>query len=451
MDQLGVFRGRSRWLAPVFFAAALLCFLLPFATVGCDTRATADGKDFLAGHVPAAVDANGQSYEESSDAEEMIKNGAPTVTLAFVFAAGGSLLAVAPGVTAAAAAFAAGAFAVGALALFLLTGYLRLEGAVVDLRYGFWLAAALAGAGTFVALRRRREVAGHGRRSARRALEVAAAGGVVLLIAAVVPHVSVGTEDSDTVGPFLSGLPHLFELTTGARGTFFWAAVGAIGTPFLVVLAYLVLSRGFSVRAAWFLIGLGLGSLLGGVHELGSSITLGQNAADGTYLLLAGSGLVLAGGGLAARVAGQPANQAKVSTVQVLLTIAGGLAVVAGTIVPFDEGQGGKGSQALLEFDVESLRWFALEPLAPGLAAVAALLLAKPQAAGALLGIGAALVFFFTSFLYPAFADSGEFVEGSTLGAGAVIGDIGASLIALAGVAASSAGSRRRVPAPVPP
>jgi len=444
----GLRNARTRVATAIAFALAALCFLLPFVTVGCDERATARGIDFVTGDQPPVYDEDGNVVEPDTDdnvAETLIRDGAPAATLALTFVLAAVALSLLPGMTSAAAALLAGVFAVGALSLFLLGLELRTEGVFGDLRVGFWLAILLTAGGTALARRQWVTVAPplpESRASAR----LVAGGAVLSTLAVIVPHVAVGAGESEDPTP----LAYVFfwALSPGVRVTAAWTAIALVCLTFFVALSALVLSRSptpASPGAA--AAALGLAGLLLAVEAIAYMAALdGTGVGDGLWIQLAGAALALTGGLLAARRSGD--ERTPVPMRARALAVVGALVVVAGVLIPYDRGVDDVPSRALLRLDADLDRWFALAPLGLAVATMlVAFLLARRQASGALVGLGAGLGIAFLPLLYEAFAGE-EDVPAGSLGAAGFVGLAGAALVVLAGVLARSRGMNSEPPAP---
>jgi len=435
MDRLG--GARNRIATALAFALAALCFLLPFVTAGCDERATAQGIDFVTGDRPPTYDEDGNVVEPSGDdedvAEVLIREGAPTATLALAFVLGAAMLSLLPGVMSAAACLLSGAFALGAFSLFLLGLELRTEGAFGDLRVGFWLAVLLTAAGTALARRQWAAVTAP-LPEPRLGARLLAGGALLSILAVIVPHVAVGTGDGEDTTPL--AYVFLWALSPGIRGTAAWTAIALVCLAFLVALSARVLSRAPTPASPAAAGGaLGLAGLLFAVGSIAYMAALdGTGVGDGLWIQLAGAVLALAGGLVAARGSGE--ERTTVPMPARVLAALGALVVVAGTVVPYDRGMDDVPSRALLGLDTDLDRWFALAPFGLAIAALAAaLLLSRPQACGALLGLGAGLGIMFLPLLYQAFSGE-EDTPAGTLGAGGFVGLAGAALVVLAGVLA---------------
>src|SRR6266511_2702078 len=174
MERVTARRGVLRISTSVLLALALLFFLMPFVTAGCDPSVTYNGIDFIEGdssEFPTGGEENGGEDESAG----VLDSGAAPITLAVVFAGLGVIVGLLPGLVAVAAGYAAAAVTAGALVAFMLSGSLRgSSSAFVDFRYGFWPALALSAAASIVAWLRwqafpaRRDRARHARRLHRR-------------------------------------------------------------------------------------------------------------------------------------------------------------------------------------------------------------------------------------------------------------------------------------------
>ncbi len=218
-------------------------------------------------------------------------------------------------------------------------------------------------------------------------------------------------------------------------GFWLWAAIALVGLTYFVALSALVLTRSPTLeRAGAATAALGLACLVLALESVAFFATFdGIGVGDGLWIQLLGSALVLAGGLLAARNSGKIRRRASSSTT--LLAVVGAGVVVAATLISYDRGAGEVGSRALLGFDLDADRWFALVPLVLALGTVlAVLLLGRETASGALLGLGAGLVIAFVPLLYPAIAESDDSIPAS---AGSFVGFAGAALVAVAGLLAT--------------
>src|SRR6266545_1321855 len=402
MERVTARRGVLRISTSVLLALALLFFLMPFVTAGCDPSVTYNGIDFIEGdssEFPTGGEENGGEDESAG----VLDSGAAPITLAVVFAGLGVIVGLLPGLVAVAAGYAAAAVTAGALVAFMLSGSLRgSSSAFVDFRYGFWPALALSAAASIVAWLRWQafpRVVTH----------------------ATVPEKDVG-DDPDVTRFFpLSG-----ALAPGVRNGEAWDAAALVGVPFLAAAALLVLARQPSRLAAWALIGLGVGWTLAALQDAAYFAASDHySIGDGTYLALLGS-LALSGAGFGGRSSTYEAGRFALASRA--LVVAGAVGTVVGTIVPFERDFGLK--VALLHGGHSATRWLALQPIVLALLAVAAAwFLPRARAAAALIGLSATLLFTYVALLSPLFDNEDDTAGPADVGAGAFIGAAGAVLI----------------------
>jgi len=248
MERATARRGVLRISTSVLLALALLFFLMPFVTAGCDPSVTYNGIDFIEGdssEFPTGEEENGGEDEPAS----VLDSGAAPITLAVVFAGLGVIVGLLPGLVAVAAGYAAAAVTAGALVAFMLSGSLRGFGsAFVDFRYGFWPALALSAAASIVAWLRwqafPRVVTGH-------AMLAGYTGVTLLALAALVTHATVPEKDVGDDPDVTRFFPLSGALAPGVRNGEAWDAAALVGVPFLAAAALLVLARQPSRLAAW--------------------------------------------------------------------------------------------------------------------------------------------------------------------------------------------------------
>jgi uncharacterized membrane protein YidH (DUF202 family) len=275
------------------------------------------------------------------------------------------------------------------------------------------------------------------RRSPAAATAVGIAGAALLVLGTVLQadvfaHPGFGPADRDGLGYFTSLAP-------------MGIAVGAVGS---LLLSF---SRGAGALANGLVAGFALAGVARYVAVLGS---VNSSPAEETVRFVGGALLALGGCLLLAaaalwRTAGEPREAAGEDDVGLLprgLVILGAALVVAGTIVPFNDGPG-IAKQSLVERG-----WDAFEPVGTAVfAVVASFLLAtagrRMLACGALLGLGTVAVLVWVRLLaIPALQPDSI----SSPGPGAFLGLAGAAALLVGGLVAHSRLTRPGLPGGVP-